>query len=107
VEINNIPKAVKSALEYIEGETIDDKLMHLVVSDLKQSLRACLDRIYSFESKYGMSFNEFKDAWESNLIPDKYSHPVERDYMEWESLDDEHTLILSQLRNIQEEIFQK
>lgn len=107
MKTTHIPKSVKSALEYIEGESIDDKLIHLVVSDLKQRLRICLDRIYFFESKYGMSFSEFKEKWIKNLIQDKYSHTIERDYMEWESLDDEHILTLSHLRSLREEVFQK
>jgi hypothetical protein len=43
----------------------------------------------SYELKYGMTFSEFAVAWEKNDIPDRWSHSVERDYMEWEGLEAE------------------
>lgn len=38
-----------------------------------------------FEAKYGLTFADFAQAWQEGKIPDKYSHEVERDFMEWEA----------------------
>jgi hypothetical protein len=36
-----------------------------------------------------MTFTEFAEAWESDEIPNKWSHRVERDHMIWEGLEAE------------------
>jgi len=36
-----------------------------------------------------MTFAEFAEAWESDEIPNKWSHQVERDYTIWEGLEAE------------------
>jgi len=100
METLQIPNEVKEMLHYTEGKTLQEKLARLVVSDLENRLRSCAERLYEFEKKHGMGFDEFKKAWREDNVPEKYSYEVERDYMEWESLDDEHDLLLSQIREI-------
>jgi hypothetical protein len=102
METLQISDSVKELLEYAEGNSLDDKLVKLVVSDLEKKLAICAERLYEFERKYALNFNEFKNTWELGAMSDKYSYSVESDYMEWESLDDEHRLLLSQLRKIKE-----
>jgi len=53
-----------------------------------------------FEAKYGIQFEEFAAKWNADKIPNRYSHEIERDYMEWESLVDEHKILLLQLRKL-------
>ena len=36
---------------------------------LKRRLHLCSDRILEFETRYGMSFAEFKAGWEAGEIP--------------------------------------
>jgi hypothetical protein len=90
--------AVEEMLERVEGGTPELKLLSLIRSDLENRLRCCLDRLCGFERKHGMSFGEFKDAWANDRLEHKHSHEIERDYMEWESLDDEHAMLLAELR---------
>jgi len=68
------------------------------MSDLENRLRSCTERLYEFEKKYRLAFKQFKEAWETDGSPEKYSYETEKDYMEWESLDDEHEFLLSQMR---------
>ena len=63
--------------------------LKLVSADLARRLRECKREIGDFELKYRMTFAEFAEAWESNEIPNKWSHQVERDYMIWEGLEAE------------------
>jgi len=35
-----------------------------------------------FEAKHGMQFEEFATKWKADKIPNRYSHEIERDYME-------------------------
>jgi hypothetical protein len=59
-------------------------------------LRECDREIGDFELKYRMTFAEFAEAWESDEIPDKWSHQVERDYMIWEGLEAEKRKLLTE-----------
>jgi uncharacterized protein (DUF433 family) len=47
-------------------------------------LRACNEALSHFEAKYDLTFLDFAEAWQEGQIPDKHSHEVERDFMEWE-----------------------
>ncbi len=98
-----ITESTKYVLDFTEGTDIDEKLTNLVRGDLERRLRECSERVFGYEKKYGMSFEQFESAWNNNEILDKHSHEVERDYMEWESLEDEHSTLLSKLKNLKEQ----
>ncbi len=100
METLEIPNSVKEMLRDLKGKSLEDKFTTLILSDLDNRLRRCIERLYEFERKYGLSFREFKKAWETDKIPGKYSYKTESDYMEWESLDDEHGLLLVKIREI-------
>jgi len=95
-----VSRDVLDLIEYVEGETIKDKLVGLVSADLARRLRECEHEIGDFELKYKMTLAEFTEAWESDEIPDKWSHQVERDYMIWEGLEAEKRKWLSLLKRI-------
>lgn len=99
-----IPDSMKEILQFAEGKTIQEKLARLLLSDLENRLRSCTERLYEFEKKYSLAFKEFKEAWEKDKVPEKFSYEIERDYMEWESLEDEHDLLLSKLREMKERL---
>lgn len=104
METLQIPNSMKEMLQFAEGKTIQEKLARLLLSDLENRLRSCTERLYEFEKKYRLAFKEFKEAWGRNKVPDKYSYEIEMDYMEWESLDDEHDLLLSKMREMKERL---
>lgn len=104
MEVLEISDSVKEILELAQGASLEEKVLNLVFSDIERRLSLCSDRVIELEKKYGMSFREFEETWQRDEIQDKYSHEVERDYMVWESLDDEHRLLLSKLRKLKEEI---
>ena len=99
-----VPDSLKSIFEYLEGETADQKLVHLISNDLERRLQTCSQRIVKFEAKYGMRFDHFARAWQTEQIANRYSHEVERDYMEWESLVDEYELLLSNLKKVKSQV---
>jgi len=102
METLQIPNSVKEMLLYIEGKSIKDKLVRLIMSDLENRFRTCTERLYEFEKKYRLAFNQFNEAWETDISPEKYSYETEKDYIEWESLDNEHDFLLSQMRAVKE-----
>ena len=100
METLQIPNTLKEMLLYIEGKSLQDKLVRLIMSDLENRFRSCTERLYEFEKKYKLVFMQFKEAWKTDASPEKYSYEIEKDYMEWESLDDEHDFLLSQMRAV-------
>jgi hypothetical protein len=92
-----VSRDVLDLIECVEGETIKDKLIGLISADLARRLWECNREIGDFELKYQMTFAEFAEAWESNEIPNKWSHQVERDYMVWEGLEAEKRKIVEVL----------
>lgn len=107
METLKLPDSVKEILELAQGTSLEEKVSNLVFGDIERRLHLCSERIIEFEKKYGMNFREFEEAWQRDETQDKHSHEAERDYMEWESLDDEHRLLLSQIRKLKEELKHK
>ncbi|MEA3338971.1 MAG: hypothetical protein U9R15_03300 [Chloroflexota bacterium] len=89
-----------SYLDYIEGETMTDKLLALVATHFAAQLRACEMESKQYEMKYGTTFVEFAARWENDEISERWSHTVERDYMEWEGLEAEKRNWLSLLSDL-------
>lgn len=98
-----LPESAKYIFDFTEGIDISEKLRNLVKGDLERRLKNCTERIFEFERKYGMAFGEFESDWQEGKVPDKHSHGVERDYMEWESLEDEHRELLHKLKKMKED----
>lgn len=101
-KILRLPDSVQEILELVEGKNLDEKLIQLIRNDLKRRLHLCSERIMEFEAKYGIQFEEFAGKWKADKIPNRYSHEIERDYIEWESLVDEHEILLLQLRKLKD-----
>ena len=99
-KILRLPESLQEILESVEGKNLDEKLIQLIRNDLRRRFYLCSERIMEFETKYGMQFEEFVVKWKADKIPNRYSHETERDYMEWESLIDEHEMLLLQLRKL-------
>jgi len=53
METLQIPNSVKEMLLYIEGKSIKDKLVPLIMSDLENRFRTCTERLYEFEKNIG------------------------------------------------------
>lgn len=95
-----VSKEVDSLLQHGEGATIEERIAGLVLDSLSKKLRECEEEIYQYEVKYGMSFVEFKRAWEKDKILNKYSHEIERDFMIWEGLEVERKKWLAKIRKL-------
>jgi hypothetical protein len=84
----------------VDGRKMEEKLHHLLRADIFLKLKECEDTILKFEARYGMSFAHFKAAWEKGQISQRFSHPVERDYMEWEGFESERKQWLKSLKKL-------
>lgn len=74
-------------LKDVTGEPRLDAAVRLTVKDaLEHRLESVEDGLAELQGRYGMSFDEFSEKWESGDITDKYSYDVESDYWKWEEL---------------------
>lgn len=93
-----LTKELIKMFQFVEGETTEQKVVNLVNGNVALKLRECEEAIVKFEAKYGLTFKDFKTAWEKNKIPGKHSHEIERDFMEWEGYGAEKAHWLSTAR---------
>jgi len=94
-----LSKGMEKVLDFIPGKRTEDKIINLIIDSLSFKLRGCEEKIVELEAKYGMTFEEFKESWNAEKIADKYSHRIERDYMEWEGFQMEKKRWLSALKD--------
>ncbi|MBI3361566.1 MAG: hypothetical protein HY023_10715 [Chloroflexi bacterium] len=80
---------VAEYLGHVKGQTAEEKVLALLEAYISGQLKECEREMGDYEVKYRSTFAEFAEAWATDNIPDKHSHAVERDYMEWEGLEAE------------------
>ena len=81
-----IPKPLQQLFIELTQEPRFDLALYLAARDLlRLRIEQVRARKRSFEERYGMSFEDFRQAWESGKIAGRYSYEVERDYWEWEA----------------------
>jgi hypothetical protein len=100
METVSLARRITRILDVFHGKDYEEKIERLTQETLSSKLRECNEEILKFETKYGMAFEDFKNAWDEDKIPDKRSHEVETDYIEWEAVSMEKNRWLSALRDI-------
>ncbi len=74
-------------LKDITGETnLDAAVLTTLADALEHRMRSIEDDLETYQERYGMSFDEFREAWGAGEVEEKHSLDVERDYREWEGL---------------------
>lgn len=96
----SVSPQIAEYLGHVRGQTPEEKVLALLEAYLSSQLRECEREIGDYEAKYRMTFVEFADAWANEAVPDKHSHAVERDYMEWEGLEAEKRRWLDLLKRL-------
>jgi len=78
---------ISKTLFEITGEPrIEIAILELLKDAIEHRLEKINAEIKNLEGKHLMSFEEFKNKFNSGKIPDSYSYSVETDYLEWEGL---------------------
>jgi len=83
-----LPPHIAASLAKVVREVRPAIALEKLIRDyLHLKLEILAIKISKFESRYGLTFKEFKKACsERTLDKDPFSHEVEEDYREWESL---------------------
>jgi len=95
----SVSPQIAEYLGVVQGQTLDEKLLSLLESYVTSQLKECERELGQYEVKHRSTFAEFAEAWREERIPNRYSHPVERDYMEWEGLEAEKRRWLDLLKS--------
>jgi len=67
---------------------------------LRMRLRQVIDQLGAFEAGYGRTFEQFGADWNAARVADRFSHRLERDFMEWEALVMERHELLDLIREL-------
>ncbi len=82
-----LPKGTVRVLHEITGESRPEVALVLVLKDaVAYRLEKIEQELGRFEKKYGMTFEEYRQRWESEDRDEDYAWEAERDYLEWEAL---------------------
>ena len=80
------PSLVKLLLEITGSSDLNVAIKEISKDAIEHRLEKIECEIRKFEEKYGMTFEDFKKAWEDGKIESKHSYEVEKDFWEWEGL---------------------
>ena len=58
------------------------------------------DQLVGFEASYGRTFEQFAADWSAGREADRFSHRIERSFMEWEALTAERRELLELIREL-------
>lgn len=100
--VTEVAPQMRRLLAHIEGETIDQKIGHLLDHELRRRLQACEQEILELEIRYGMMHDEFQAQLQAGGLGDPFSYPLETDAIRWEDLVAEKQEWLSQIKAIQD-----
>ena len=82
-----LPKKTSQLLTTLTGEARIDAALILMMRDYARYKLAEIDAaLQTYKEKYGMSFADYKERWETEDIEQDYTYEAEQDYLEWESL---------------------
>lgn len=76
----------KTLLEITGEPRIEIAILELLKDAIEHRIEKINAEIKNLESKYHMTFEEFKDKFNNEKISESYSYSVETDYLEWEGL---------------------
>ncbi len=67
---------------------------------LRMRLRNVVDQLGALEARHGRTFEQFAADWTAGRVADRFSHRIERDFMEWEALTMERQELLDLIREL-------
>jgi hypothetical protein len=99
--VGEVTPQLRSVLDRIEGDTIDQKIVHLLANELRRRLQDCEQEILDLEIKYGLMYEQFQARLEAGELGDPFSYPLEQDAMRWDDLVTEKKQWLAELKAIE------
>lgn len=86
-----LPKETSQALTELTGEPRTDLALAVVIRDYaKRKMEELVARMKQYEEKYGTTFENYRQKWETQEREVDYSYEAETDYLHWEALFTQH-----------------
>ncbi len=98
VELTDRAQRVLQRLQ--PGSDLASSIEAVTLDALRMRLRVVADQLGSMEARYGRGFEQFAADWSADRVSDRFSHRVERDFMEWEALTMERQELLDLIREL-------
>lgn len=89
---------MQSLIEKVRGDNFNQKIAHLLESELEKYLQECEKEILRLEIKYALGWDQFEKEAKKGELGDEFSYDLEKDLMRWEDLLIEKKHWLDQLR---------
>ena len=93
---------MRPVLNSIAGETLDQKIAHLLIGEVRHHLEACEKELLELEVKYGLEYADFQRKLEAGVLGDELGYALEMDAMRWDDLIAEKKHWLQQLGSLRE-----
>lgn len=77
---------MRPVLESVTGETPDQKIVNLLLGELRRNLEACDRELLDFEVKYGLEYADFARRLAAGKLGDEFGYDLEMDAMRWRDL---------------------
>lgn len=93
---------VQPVLNSIAGETPNQKIAHLLLSEIRHHLEACERERLELEIKYGLEYADFGQKLQDGELGDEFGYALEMDALRWADLIAEKKHRLKQLGILKE-----
>jgi len=97
-----LSQRVRPVLNSIAGETPDQKIAHLLLSEIRHHLEACERERLDLEIKYGVEYADFEQRLRDGELGDEFGYALEMDALRWADLIAEKKHWLQQLSILRE-----
>ncbi len=81
-----LPPGTRPLLDSLAGETPDQKIVHLLLGEVRRHLEACERERLELEIKYGMEYDSFQQKLEAGQFGDEFNYELEMDAIRWGDL---------------------
>lgn len=82
------------------GADLGSSIEAVTLEAVRLRLHDVADQLAGLEARYGRTFEQFAADWNAGGVADRFSHRIERDFMEWEALAAERHELLSLIREL-------
>lgn len=79
---------------------LGDAIEAVTLDAARRRLHDVADQLAEFEARYGRTFEQFAADWRAGNQADRFSHRIERTFMEWEALTAERRELLDVIREL-------
>ncbi len=88
---------VRPVLDSMSGETLEQKIVHLLLAQICHYLEECEQERLGLEIKYGLEYADFEQKLEAGELGNEFGYDLEMDAMRWNDLITEKKYRLEQL----------